>query len=445
MKKIVLACIVVLACLPALAAEVNVPAEIVQNWGQWRGPLANGVAPAANPPTRWDENTNIRWKAQVPGKSTATPIVWNNQVILVTAIKTDREIELPPPPADAPKNPFNIQRPKNFYQFVVLALDRATGETRWQHIAKEEVPHEGHHPDASFASASPMTDGRHIFVSFGSRGVYCYDMQGNQQWSRDLGKMTIFNYFGEGSSPVVHGDTLVVNWDHQGGSFIIALDAKTGETKWKIDRDENSSWATPLLVDFDGRTQVIVNGTNRVRSYDLATGNVIWECGGQVRAAIPCPVSDGQLVFAMTGYMGSALYAIPLDATGDITDTDKIAWKRKEPGAPYVPSPLLYDDLLYFTASNRGLLSCLNAKTGEPLIDRKRLEGISNIYASPVAAADRIYFTSREGNTVVIKRGGELEILATNKLDDRFDASAAIAGDQIFLCGNESLYCISGP
>jgi outer membrane protein assembly factor BamB len=188
---------------------------------------------------------------------------------------------------------------------------------------------------------------------------------------------------------------------------------------------------------------VIANGTKRVRSYDLATGDVIWQCGGQVLAAIPCPVSDGKLVFAMTGYTGNALYAIPLDSTGDITDTDKIAWKRKEPGTPYVPSPLLYGELLYFTASNRGLLSCLNAETGEPLIDRKRLEGMANIYASPVAAADRIYITSREGNTVVIKRGSELEILATNKLDDRFDASAAIVGDQIILRGKENLYCIS--
>ncbi|HEX3725970.1 MAG TPA: PQQ-binding-like beta-propeller repeat protein [Pirellulales bacterium] len=442
MKKIVLTCSVLLTAA-AYGAEAETPTSYMQNWAQWRGPLANGVAPLANPPTHWNENTNIKWKSKIPGESTATPIVWGEQIILVTAVKTDREVELPPPPAEAGKNPFKIQRPHHFYQFIVMSVDRRSGEVRWQQIAKEEVPHEGHHPDASFASASPTTDGKFIYVSFGSRGVFCYDLAGNPKWSRDLGKMTIFNYFGEGCSPVVHGDRLVVNWDHQAGSFITALDTATGETKWKVDRDENSSWATPLVVEFKGRTQVIVNGTKRTRSYDLRTGEVIWECGGQVLAAIPCPVSDGQLVFAMTGYTGNALYAIPLDSTGDITDTDKIAWKRKEPGTPYVPSPLLYDELLVFTASNRGLLSCLNAKTGEPLIDRKRLEGISNIYASPVGAADRIYFTSRDGNTVVIKRGGELEVLATNKLDDRFDASAAIVDSQIILRGNENLYCIS--
>lgn len=415
----------------------------LKNWGQWRGPLANGVAPLGNPPTNWDENTNVKWKVKIPGKSTASPIVWGDQIILTTAIKTDREVELPPPPADAPKNPFNIQRPKNFYQFVIMSVDRRTGQTLWQQMVKEEVPHEGHHPDASFASASPMTDGKQIYVSFGSRGVYCFDMAGNQKWTRDLGKMMIYNTFGEGSSPVAHGDSVVLNWDHQGGSFITLLDARTGETKWKVDRDENTSWATPLVVDHGGRTQVIVNGTKRVRSYDLKTGDLIWECGGQVLAAIPCPVTDGNLVFAMTGYTGNALYAIPLDSTGDITDTDKIAWKRKEPGTPYVPSPLLYGESLYFTGSNKGILSVLDATTGEPVIDRKRLEGITNIYASPVGAADRVYLTGRDGNTVVLKRGSELEILATNKLDDRFDASAAIVGNQIILRGNENLYCIS--
>jgi outer membrane protein assembly factor BamB len=443
MRTIALAVMILLTAVMAFGADEKTSTPELQNWGQWRGPLANGVAPLGNPPTNWDENTNVKWKVKIPGKSTASPIVWGDQILLITAIKTDREVELPPPPADPPKNPFNIQRPKNVYQFVVMSIDRRTGQTLWQQMVKEEVPHEGHHPDASFASASPMTDGKQIYVSFGSRGVYCFDMAGNQKWTRDLGKMMIYNTFGEGSSPVAHGDSVVLNWDHQGGSFITLLDARTGETKWKVDRDENTSWATPLVVDHAGRTQVIVNGTKRVRSYDLKTGDVIWECGGQVLAAIPCPVTDGNLVFAMTGYTGNSLYAIPLDSTGDITDTDKIAWKRKEPGTPYVPSPLLYGESLYFTGSNKGILSVLDAKTGQPVIDRKRLEGVANIYASPVGAADRVYLTSREGNTVVLKRGSELEILATNKLDDRIDASAAIVGNQIILRGNENLYCIS--
>jgi outer membrane protein assembly factor BamB len=419
------------------------PAEL-KNWAQWRGPLATGVAPLGNPPSEWSETKNIKWKIETPGASTATPIVWEDQVFLVTAIKTDRTVELEPSEADGKKNPFNIKRPQNVYQFVVMSLDRATGKVRWQHMAKEEVPHEGHHPDASFASASPTTEGKRLYVSFGSRGVYAYDLEGKQLWNRDFGRMLIYNTFGEGCSPVVHGDAVVLNWDHQGGSFIVCLDAATGETRWKVDRDENTSWATPLVVDHGGRTQVIVHGSKRVRSYDLKTGDVIWACGGQAMAAIPCPVSDGSLAFLMTGYMGNALFAIPLDSTGDITGVDdKLAWRRRKPGTPYVPSPLLWGDLLYFPSSNKGVLSCLNAKTGEPVFDRTRVEGIENIYASPVGAADKAYITGREGNTVVIKRGGEFEILATNKLDDRFDASAAIVGKQIFLRGNEHLYCIS--
>jgi outer membrane protein assembly factor BamB len=215
------------------------------------------------------------------------------------------------------------------------------------------------------------------------------------------------------------------------------------------------------VVDYQGRKQVIVSGLKRVRSYDLKTGEVIWACAGLTPSAIPSPVSDGKNVYCMSGFMGNALYAFPLDSVGDMTEADrkneaKIAWKRRQPGTPYVPSPLLDGELLYFTASNKGILSCLNAQTGEPLVDRQRLTGIENIYASPVAAGDKIYLTSREGNTLVLKRGeiekgaegadsdkGKVVIMATNKLDDRFDSSAAIVGDAIYLRGRESLYCIS--
>ena len=456
MRTVALTLAVWLCSVAALAAPSEPTSQAQQNWPHWRGPLANGVAPLGNPPTEWDENKNIKWKVKISGESTATPIVWGDQIFLISAVKTDREIELPPA-AEGIKPRYNIQQPKNYYQFIVMCVDRETGEMRWQHVAKEEVPHEGHHPDGSFASASPTTDGKQLYVSFGSRGIYCYDLEGHQKWSRDFGRMTIFNRFGEGASPVVKGDSVIVNWDHQVGSFVTCLDTATGETRWKVDRDETTTWATPLLVDYQGRTQVIVHGSKRVRSYDLKTGELIWACGGQGPSAIPCPVSDGSLIFAMTGFIVNSLYAIPLASSGDITqDKEKIAWKRNQ-GTPYVPSPLLFGELLYFTGSNKGILSCLHAKTGEPLIERQRLQGIENIYASPVAAGDRVYFTSREGNTVVIKHGaveqaenteaektpGKPVIIATNKLDDRFDASAAIVDDEIILRGREYLYCIS--
>jgi outer membrane protein assembly factor BamB len=441
---------VFLTTATVFAADGPSSSLVEQNWHQWRGPLATGVAPQADPPLEWDETKNVKWKIPVAGESTATPIVWGDKVFLTTAIMTDRTIELPESESAA-KGPYKIQKPINYYQFNVMCVDRGTGKVLWERMAKEEVPHEGHHPDGSYASASPTTDGQQLYVSFGSRGVYCFDMAGNQKWNRDFGKMKIIFTFGEGSSPVVYGDLVLVNWDHQEGSFITALDARTGETRWKTERDETTTWATPLVVEYGGRTQLIVHGSKRVRSYDITSGELIWACGGQTPSAIPSPVSDGKNVYCMSGYMGNAVFAIPLDTVGDITELakkdqpEKIAWRRKDPGAPYVPSPLLYDGLLYFMGSNKGIVTCLEASTGRPLVERTRLEGIQNIYASPVGAAGRIYFTGRDGTTVVVEKGPELKILATNKLDDQFDGSMALVGGEIFLRGQKNLYCISAP
>jgi outer membrane protein assembly factor BamB len=446
MRKLAFASIVVLAAAGLAADE---PSSLVeQNWHQWRGPLSTGVAPEADPPLEWSEDTNVKWKVKVPGESTATPIVWGERIFVTSAVKTERTIELAEGEPEA-TGQYRIVKPNNYYQFTVACVDRRTGKTLWQQVAKEDVPHEGHHPDGSFASASPTTDGKQLYASFGSRGVYCYDLDGNPKWSRDLGRMKIMFTFGEGSSPVVYRDMVIVNWDHQEGSFITALDARTGETRWKVDRDETTSWATPLVVDYGGRAQLVVSGSKRVRSYDPATGEMIWACGGQTPSAIPTPVSDGRNVYVMSGYIGSAAYAIPLDSVGDITEfarktpPEKIAWKHTKAGAPYVPSPLLYGESLYFMYSNKGIVTCVDAKSGEPVFERTRLEGIDNIYASPVGAADRVYFTGRNGTTVVVKKGPSLEILATNKLLDQFDGSMALVGTEIFLRGKEHLYCIS--
>lgn len=453
-------------CLAATTAiGQDSSSAALDNWPQWRGPLSSGIAPHGDPPTEWSETKNVKWKVKIPGDSTATPIVWGDKIFLTTAIETEREGQPEPPPeefAATSKEPEGAKRgfrtsgktPTHVYEFVVLCVDRTSGKTLWQQTAKEAVPHEGRHPDGSYAAASPSTDGQRLYVSFGSRGVYCYDLAGKQLWHHDLGRMWTFNVFGEGASPVVRGDAVIVNWDHQSGSFLVCLDAATGETRWKVDREENTTWATPLIVDFNGRAQVIVHGSTRVRSYDLKTGELIWACGGQGPSAIPTPVSDGERVFAMTGFITNTLYAIPLNSSGDITkEEDKVAWKARKIGTPYVPSPLLVDELLYFTAGNKGILTVCNAVTGELIVDKQRLEGISNIYASPVGAAGRIYLTSREGTTVVIEQGkfekvgdkNEVKIIATSTLDDRIDASAAIVGGEIFLRGREHLYCIGAP
>ena len=414
------------------------------NWHQWRGPEANGFAPAADPPIHWGPESNIKWKVAVPGQGESTPIVWGQRIFITTAIETERQQEQPP--ADNPEapggNPFRIERPARYYQFVVQCYDRATGKLFWEQTATEQVPHEGHHQDHGYASPSPVTDGQLLYTSFGSRGVYCWDLDGNPRWNRNLGAMRMYRFFGEASSPALDSGTLVVTWDHEGESALYALDARTGETRWQAPREPHSSWSTPLIVEFGGRKQIVVNSNSKARGYDFANGQVLWECGGQTRAIIPCPlVYDGR-VFLMSGYPESALIAAPLDAVGDITDSEKVAWSRNQ-DTPYCPSPLLIGGKLYFNKSNTAILTCLDARTGAPVIERKRLPDLKNIYASPVGARGRIYFTDRDGTTLVLADSPEVKVLATNKLDDPIDASPAVVGKEIILRSKKHLYCIT--
>jgi outer membrane protein assembly factor BamB len=421
------------------AAEPS--ADPMDNWHQWRGPLANGVAVRGDPPVHWDAQTNIKWKAELPGRGVSTPIVWGDQVFVLTAVDTKKPAGPKDLPRPDPRFEKKTQPTTTYHQFVVLCIDRATGKVRWQRIATEQVPHEGHHPTHSYAAGSPTTDGRSLYVSFGSWGIYCFDLTGQLRWKRDLGRLNTRLGWGEAITPVVHGDTLIVNWDQEADSFITALDARTGETRWKVPRDEASTWNTPLVVPHNGRTQVIVNGTKRVRSYDLADGRLLWQCGGQTVNPIPSPVADDRRVYCVSGYRGSAALALPLDASGDLTDSDKIVWRYAR-GTPYVPSPLLAGDRLYFTQANTPMLTCLDAATGKVLINQERLPNLQSLYASPVCAADRIYLPSREGTTLVFKRSDKLEVLAVNRLDDPIDASPAVAGRQLFLRGDKYLYCI---
>ena len=323
-----------------------------------------------------------------------------------------------------------------------MCLDRQTGKTLWEKVVREEVPHEGHHQDHGFASFSPVTDGKHVYSYFGSRGIHCFDMQGNLKWQKDLGDMQTKMGFGEGGAPALHGDTLVINWDHEGTDFIVALNALTGDEKWRQPRDEDTTWATPLIVKVGDRTEVITTATRKIRSYDLATGKQVWECGGMTSNVIPTPVTDGANVYITSGFRGAALLAIKLGSQGDLTNTDAILWKHNK-ATPYVPSPLLYGDRIYFFSGNNGVLSAFDTKTGQPVLDTQRLSDIEGVYSSPVGAADKIYLLGRNGAAVVIKRSDKLEPIATNKLDDRFEASPALVGKEIFLRGQKNLYCIA--
>jgi outer membrane protein assembly factor BamB len=426
------------ACLLAVRARAEDPQD---NWPHWRGPNANGTAPQGDPPVKWDDTKNIKWKTPLTGKGSATPIIWGDQLFLLTAVKTDRvakdeELSKPDPKFEKKTTP-----PNNFYKFLVQCYDRKTGKMRWEKVATEKVPHEGHQPTHSYAGGSPTTDGKFLYVSFGSRGTYCYDLDGNLQWERDLGRLNTRYGWGEAVTPVLHGDSLLLNWDQEADSALVCLNARDGKTKWKIDRDEKTSWNTPLVVEHKGKTQVVVNGTKRIRGYELETGKELWQCGGMTVNAIPSVVAAGGVVYCMSGYKGAAACAVSLDAKDDVTDTDAVLWRHAK-GTPYVPSPLLVGDRLYFTQANEAFLTILDIKTGKPVLDGERLPGVGSFYASPVAAAGRIYLSGRDGTTLVLKQCDTLEVLAKNSLDDPIDASPAVVGKQLFLRGEKFLYCI---
>lgn len=437
-----------LCCMTAIStAEEPKSPWGVDNWPSWRGPTANGIAPtSANPPVTWDNNTNIKWKVAVPGRGSATPIVWGDQVFVLTSMPTDREAKPDELPKPDPRFVEKTKPPTRFQRFEVLSFDRATGALRWRKTAAEAVPHEGHHDTHSYAGGSPTTDGKRLYVSFGSFGTYAYDLTGNLLWKRDLGRLHTRFGWGEAVTPVIHEESLVLNWDQEADSRLIVLDAATGMTRWEVPRDDKSSWNTPAVVQYGGTTQVIVNGTKRVRSYDLADGRLIWEVGGMTINAIPSPlVSDG-VAYVMSGYTGAAAVAVPLSATGDLTSTDKAtldktAW-RYDKGTPYVPSPILVDGRLYFTKANTQVLTVLDAKTGKPIGSSERIPGATSYYASPAYAAGRLYFADQSGTTVVIKPGPPWEVLATNKLDETIDASPVIVGKTLLLRTDKHLYAI---
>ena len=404
-------------------------------WPQWRGPHATGVSKTATPPLEWSDTKNIRWKVEIPGRGSASPIVWGDRVYVLTAVPAGASLDSSHQPRGASPST---------HRFVVLAIDRATGRTVWERTAREEAPHETSHPqNGSWASSSAITDGEILIAPFESRGLYAYDLNGNLLWQTDLGDKRMRMQFGEGSTPALFRNRLVVVWDHTAGSFITVLDARTGKEIWRQSRDEIDSWATPLVLERDGRAQVIVPGMNRVRSYDLETGDIIWHTAGLTMNPIPSPVADDALVYLMSGFRGNSLKAIRVaGAKGDLTGTDAIRWTL-ERDTPYVPSPLLYDGILYFLKSNNGMLSAYDARTGTPHFQVQRLPSAPEVFASPVGAAGRIYIPSRDGTTVVLKHGPALETLAENRLSDGFDASPALVDREIFLRGYKYLYCIA--
>ena len=411
------------------------------NWPHWRGLYNTGATTEGNPPVEFSETKNVKWKTEIPGKGHATPIVWGNQIIIQTAVATDVKADKPDSLAAASSQMAPSQT-EYIHQFKVISVDKTSGKITWQTVVKEELPLERTHELSSWASNSPVTDGENIYAFFGSRGLFCLDFQGNVKWERDFGQMEIVASFGEGNSPAVYKDKIFVQWDHQQKSFLYALDKKTGKEAWTAERDEITSWATPLIVEVNGKAQLITSATNKVRSYDAQTGEVIWECTGMTRNVIPNPMYADGILYLMSGFRGNAIKAIDLaKAMGDITSTDAILWEYNQ-DAPYTPSPVLMDGKLYFLKGNNGVMTCLDAKDGKVLYSNQKVEGISNIFSSPTGCADKIYIAAT-GMVVVVKAGSEFSVLAKNAMDDTFHSSPVMVGNDLFLRGFKSLYCIS--
>ena len=460
-KTILLALII-----PILASSsVVLSAGSDDEWPNWRGPNYTGVA-RTGAPINWSTTAKVKWKRSIPGKGHSTPIIWKDRIYLTTAVRTSskskitqtKNTNLAAPPRKQSRQsghrrgrgsrrgsrPWQLEMSLEEHRFEVLCLDKNTGNTIWQRTATVAIPHEGYHRRyGSFSSNSPVTDGRHVYAFFGSRGLYVYDLGGNLSWKKDLGiKLQMRNAFGEGTAPVLHKNSLILNSDHEGQSFILALDKITGKQLWRKTRDERSTWTTPLVIEYKGVTQVVVTGTNRVRSYNISNGNLIWECGGLGSNPIPIPVRHRDTVIVMTGHRSPNMMAIRLGGQGDLTNTDAVLWTNQR-GNAYTASPVYHDNKLY-VLTDRGMISCFNASTGKPYYHQQRLPSSYQFKASPVGAAGKLYLASEQGDVIVLKMGEKYEVLAVNSMPEHFFISSPVIVDnELFLRSQNSLYCIS--
>ncbi len=481
--------------LPALSLLTSLCAPFLSNasdeWPGWRGPTASGVA-SGSPPVEWSEEKNVRWKTAIPGKGLSSPVVWGDRIFLTTSVSTGKKKESAGPAAgggerDEPRrggdegggergrdrgerpdgegpdgpgrgrgrgpggrgggpgpdgDPMQISIEEQ--EFSVLALDRKSGSIVWQKKVSTAMPHQGTHPDGSYASPTIVTDGAHLFASFGSYGIYALTMAGEVAWQQDLGDLDIQGGFGEGSSPVLAGDLLIVNWDHEGDSFLVAFDKATGKERWRTPRSLGTSWCTPLVVKAGDTREVVVGGPRTI-AYDLETGRELWSQGerfqGRGASAIASPVAIDELVLLPDAARGEmrALVAAPAE---EAAEAEPLLWAERA-DAPGIPSPLVYDGMLYFLKQSSGILSVIEPVSGEKKYGPERLKSVADVYASPVAAGGHLYVAGRDGTVEVLSTWPEIATLAVNTLEDGFDASPAIAGDELFLRGRANLYCIA--
>jgi outer membrane protein assembly factor BamB len=422
------------------AQQGRAPAS--DSWGHWRGPAQTGVAAGAAP-VRWSDTSNVAWKVEIPGRGHSSPVTWGDRIFLTTAVPTGRKTEPSTASGQGGRRGDGGAGALEEHRFEVLALDRATGTIVWRQTAATAAPHEGYHATyGSFASNSPTTDGQRVYASFGSRGLFAYDMSGKPVWQRDFNiRMRMFQEFGEGVGPVLDEGRLIVLFDHEGDGFLTMLDAATGRDIWRTPRTDGTNWAAPLVVRHNGRKQIVVNSPRKVRAYDYESGKQLWETAGLGLNTIPRAVQHGDTVVVMSGFINPRVMAIQLGREGDLAGTDAIKWTATR-GLAYTTSPVLLDGTLYFLTDN-GMVSAIDANTGTPVYQQVRLPKPYAIKSSPVAAGGMLYFPTEDGEVVVARVGPMLDVVATNVLADQsFVASPAVAGGDIFLRSRTHLFRI---
>lgn len=451
------------------------------DWPQFRGPGGAGVSGEKQLPLEWAADKKVQWKVKVPGRGWSSPVVWGDKVFL-TAAATDSPAR-PGGGAGRPGGGFGgggfggrgAAPPNAVYRFEVYCLDRATGKTLWKQLALEGKPRVATHGSNTYASETPVTDGERVYAYFGMHGLFCYGLDGKLVWKKDLGSFQMSMGWGTASSPVLDGERLFLQIDNEEKSFVVALDRKTGDEVWRGSREERSNYASPIIWKNKQRTELVTAGSQKVRSYDPATGKVLWELnpgGGRCQAS---PVADEERLYVGTGGFpvgmggpggrpgfggggggfgggrmgggGGTLFAVKAGASGDVTpkrgesSSDGVVWAQPKAGPP-AASPLVYQGYVYVLEQNGGQVSCFDAKTGKPAYQRERLAGACAFWASPWAYDGKVFCLDEGGTTHVLQAGPEFKVLGQNELEDRFWATPAVAGGSLILRGVEGVYCV---
>ena len=432
--------VLVLAVLPAV-----IDAE--ENWPRFRGAAATGVADDdPRLPQTWSKTENVKWVADVPGWGWSGPIVWGKQVF-VTTVVSEEEYERPKKGLYLGQG--RRKPPEGMHHWMVYCLDLDSGKVLWKREAHRGKPQSPRHPKSTYASETPATDGQRLYVLFGDVGLYCYDLGGQPLWSKRIKpRKTLFGY-GAAASPVVHDGQVIMVYDSQEDSYIAAFDSKTGDQRWLAERQERSTWATPLVWRNELRTEVVTAGYNKIRSYD-PKGNLLWEFDGKMsNLVIPSPFAGLGMLYITSGYVGDAhrpVYAIKPGASGDITPEDAgkehpyIRWYQPKAG-PYNTSPIVYGDY-YYTLMDRGFLTCHDARTGKEIYGKTRFPAGASFTSSPWACNGMVFCLSEDGDTFVVEAGPEFKVVGTNRLDELCMASPAVAQGRLLLRTASKVYCI---